>query len=381
MKKTVKNSIYSLIVIMSMVACTNKPSKNIKVVQPLCESFTNPVGIDSPHPRFAWKIKSNQQNQKQTAYQILVATSENSLSEQKADIWNSGIIATSQSQYIKYQGKALTSNQKYYWKLRVWDKNEKPSAWSEPNSFSTGILYPEDWESQWIGAWFPDNYAPDWQYGQWIGTGKENMGEAFYRKSFQIEDFANISKAQLRLSSPGKTKVYINDRLVKNCMHWPGMHEIDLDFFLKTGKNTIAIHAVDKPDNRPDIFGSLMIENINGTQEFIVSDESWKANPITAPAEWFNRFFYDNNWDNAIAVKAQKRGKEPAKGPKSICLRKDFDIKKGVKQALVNITGLGSYQLFINGRKVSKQLLTPGWTEFDVKVEYQTYDVAEYLKK
>lgn len=363
-----------------LLACTSiSAQQNLQLYDLSCETFQNPVGIDAKQPRFAWKMKSDEQNQEQTAYQILIATSENSLTEQNADVWNSGKIKTEQSQYVSYQGKPLQSNQKYFWKVKVWDKQNRPSAWSETNYFVTGILNPDDWKAQWIGAWFPDEYAPEWQYGQWIGTGKENMGEAFYRKSFQLDNAENISKAQLRLSSPNKTDVYVNDRLVKKCQHWPGMHEIDLDFFLRRGKNTIAIHATDKPANNPVISGSIYIEYQDGTHRFIATDNSWKSAPIQAPAEWYNRFFYDENWQQAVTVQPQNPGKEPAKGPRSIMLRKEFELNNSTRSAIVNISGLGSYQLFVNGQKVDDQLLTPGWTEFDQRVEYQTYDVSDYL--
>lgn len=344
-----------------------------------CESHVNPLGIDRPQPRLSWQMTSNQRAQHQTAYQVLVASSPDLLAKDKADMWDSKKQQTGQSLYILYDGEALQSSTTYYWKVRLWDRDGKVGSWSKTANFTMGILAPDDWQAQWIGQQFVDDYAFDWQYGQWIGAPGETMGEAFFRKSFDIEDHHTIRRAVLRLSSPNQSRVYVNDRLVKACMHWPGMHEIDLDFWLKSGKNQLAIQAIDKAENRPVIMASLMLERTDGSRMVLLSDTSWRVKATSAPSEWAMRFFYDKNWENAQIVEAQKPGKTPDKGPRSIYLRKEFKLKNDIDRALVHVTGLGSYQLYINGRKVSDELLTPGWTEFDCKVEYQTYNVADYL--
>ncbi|NJK85192.1 MAG: family 78 glycoside hydrolase catalytic domain [Bacteroidales bacterium] len=65
---------------------------------------------------------------------------------------------------------------------------------------------------------------------------------------------------------------------------------------------------------------------------------------------------------------------------RSITLRKDFLIKKEVVLATTYVSGLGGYVFYINGKKVSDDLLTPGWTVFGKRIPYQTYDVTGYLK-
>jgi len=66
---------------------------------------------------------------------------------------------------------------------------------------------------------------------------------------------------------------------------------------------------------------------------------------------------------------------------RSILLRKEFASKKTLKNATAFVTGLGSYQLFINGEKVSNDLLTPGWTDYPSRIMYQVYDVKSYLNQ
>jgi alpha-L-rhamnosidase len=67
--------------------------------------------------------------------------------------------------------------------------------------------------------------------------------------------------------------------------------------------------------------------------------------------------------------------------PRSILLRDEFTLDKNVQLARAYVTGLGSYQLFLNGEKVSNDLLTPGWTDYPTRIMYQVYDVTSHLSK
>jgi alpha-L-rhamnosidase len=61
--------------------------------------------------------------------------------------------------------------------------------------------------------------------------------------------------------------------------------------------------------------------------------------------------------------------------------RKTFIAGKQIKQARAYITGVGYYELFINGKRVGKNLLDPGYTHFDKRVLYSAYDVTPFLIK
>src|SRR5690606_38540611 len=86
-----------------------------------CEYLSNPIGIDIILPRLSWQLKSQLKNQRQSAYQILVATSKEKLSEDHANVWNSGKVLSEESIHIVFKGKPLKSKEKYYWKVCVWD--------------------------------------------------------------------------------------------------------------------------------------------------------------------------------------------------------------------------------------------------------------------
>ena len=115
-----------------------------------CEYLVNPPGIDEMYPRLSWVVESGQRGQRQTAYQILVASDETRLRKDQGDLWDSGKVASSETTGVVYGGKGLTSRQRCFWKVKVWDKAGKPSAWSERAMWSMALLKPGDWKAQYI---------------------------------------------------------------------------------------------------------------------------------------------------------------------------------------------------------------------------------------
>jgi alpha-L-rhamnosidase len=118
-------------------------------VQLRTDHRTNPLGIDAATPHFAWQSDAATSNWIQSAYQILVASSEKNLTTGKADIWDSGRIASSDSINIAYNGPALKPQTRYLWLVRVWD-NKGGNSTSTPAWFETGLLSPSDWQAKWI---------------------------------------------------------------------------------------------------------------------------------------------------------------------------------------------------------------------------------------
>src|SRR5258708_31849876 len=61
-------------------------------------------------------------------------------------------------------------------------------------------------------------------------------------------------------------------------------------------------------------------------------------------------------------------------------LGRDFDLGDHIAGARVYATSHGLYELFINGHRVGDELMTPGWTSYNRRLQYQTYDVTNLLK-
>lgn len=106
------------------------------------EYIRNPsvVKVKDLSPEFGWNVP--QAAVSQSAYQILVSSSLDNAKNNKGDVWNSGSVRCSNSSNVSFAGSKLSPNKKYYWKVRIWDENNRLSRYSTPQSFQTGT--PDD---------------------------------------------------------------------------------------------------------------------------------------------------------------------------------------------------------------------------------------------
>ena len=125
---------------------------DIRAVDLRCEYLINPLAVDLPHPRLGWTFEAdpNKQNLTQKAYQILVATTQEKLSKNVGDLWDTNKVLSDRNNHIKYNGAKLVSGLRAYWTVRVWDQNDQPSDYSSVAFFDNGIQ--NNWSAQWIGA-------------------------------------------------------------------------------------------------------------------------------------------------------------------------------------------------------------------------------------
>ena len=71
---------------------------------------------------------------------------------------------------------------------------------------------------------------------------------------------------------------------------------------------------------------------------------------------------------------------DETKSNPSPMLRSEFSVKKRVERARLYATAMGLYELSLNGKRVGDQYFTPGWTAYDFRYQYQTYDVTSLVK-
>lgn len=91
-------------------------------------------------------------------------------------------------------------------------------------------------------------------------------------------------------------------------------------------------------------------------------------------ASWEMGLLNDSDWQ------AQWIARSNDNPGRSVNMRKEFELEnKNISKARVYVTGLGNYVLFLNGERVGNDLLTPGWTHYPVRLEYQVYDVKDLL--
>jgi hypothetical protein len=114
-----------------------------KVVDLSCEFQTNPATVNTPLPRFGWRIETAERGWLQSAYHLLAASSSELLAQDKGDLWDSGVVKYTASYYISFGGGPLASGQKVYWKIQATDKNDRITPWSKEASFAVKLTGPD----------------------------------------------------------------------------------------------------------------------------------------------------------------------------------------------------------------------------------------------
>ncbi|NQU52309.1 MAG: family 78 glycoside hydrolase catalytic domain [Bacteroidetes bacterium] len=255
-------------------ACTQE--SHITPAELLCEAKTNPSGIATTLPKFRWKNIATENKSGQSAYQILVASSPAQLQKGNADLWDSGKILSSNSVWIPYEGTPLQSRSVTYWKIKVWDKNNAPSKWSEIQNFSVGLLNSNDWKGEYIG----------------MDSLEAEFNSPFLRKTFVLND--KYDELFLHVNSLGYHEVYVNNQRVGDAVLAPAESQFDkrsfslsydISSYLKEGKNAVVLwlgygwykHFKEKAHNGPLVKAQL--EGLkNGKWETLLkTDNSWKV--------------------------------------------------------------------------------------------------------
>lgn len=88
-------------------------------------------------PEFSWIIPKEAVFQ--SAYQILVASSKENIDNNKGDVWDSGQVRSGTTSEIKYGGQPFQKGHQYYWKVRIWDKVNRLSRYSDYQTFQAGL--------------------------------------------------------------------------------------------------------------------------------------------------------------------------------------------------------------------------------------------------
>ncbi|MFH0918846.1 MAG: alpha-L-rhamnosidase N-terminal domain-containing protein [Fibrobacterota bacterium] len=283
------------------------------------------LGIDTDAPRFGWKINDTDRGEVQTAYQIIVASSQSNINANSGDKWSSGWVSSSKQFGVKYAGSSLASNKRYWYKVQVKDKDGNSSAWSAAASFSTGFLSPSEWDAgtAWIQSDFPDS---------------EVAKCPMFRREFTVSK--TIRRATMYICGLGHYELSINGSRIGDHVLDPLWSEYtktcyyatyDVTGNLMSGNNGIGVmlgsgfyNSFANPRwnysntnyGPKKLITELHIEYTDNTVEKIVSNSSWKftESPITFSSiygsedydarkeqpGWDSAGFNDASWKSAI---------------------------------------------------------------------------------
>ncbi|MFX0087763.1 MAG: glycoside hydrolase family 78 protein, partial [Candidatus Hodarchaeota archaeon] len=284
-------------------------NKSLVINNLRCEYLINPLGIDVKTPRLSWIIESDKRDQYQTAYQILVSSNKDDLKNNKGDLWDTGKIDSDQTNHIIYDGIQLGSQMHCYWKVKVWDKNDTASDWSEIGTWSMGLLNPWDWKAKWIGAQKKE-----------ATKRKKYLPSPLLRKSFFIEN--KIKKALVYTTALGEYELYLNGNRVGDHFLAPEWTDyevrvqyqtFDVSDLITEGENVIGailgdgwftgnmgpglVHRFNCYGTDRRFIFQLIIEGAEGEIFEICSNSDWKLfedGPIQK-ADHFHGEVYDTN--------------------------------------------------------------------------------------
>ncbi len=257
----------------SFVACKQVPETHC--INLRCMDLDNPSGV-TDKPYFGWSIDNPKDGVTQSAYQILVASSPDLLNESSADLWNSGKVPSGSQSHIYYEGKPLSSANRYYWTVKSWDQDGEACGLSKPATFDVGLINNKDWAgSKWIKR--PSN-------------GKENY--TYFRKNYSIKK--KVSRAMAYVSAGHDFELYLDGKLVGK---GPGYHYPQYQYY-KTFDITDGLKSTNehvfacnthwygpgqgRPKNSNGLILKAVIEYADGSQEVMGSDASWKQKEIAS---------------------------------------------------------------------------------------------------
>lgn len=369
----------------------------------------NPIGIEHT-PQFGWRMESDVDGQTQTAYRIVVAETAKQLKTQEY-VWDSGKIESGISTAISYEGAALKPETRYQWKVYVWDKNGEQLESCEEAFFEMGVI-DKDWEgASWIGirkkaaieavtdAEYQINYDVKlgrtytgfiWgmdtnQYGDYFRCDLNTLGEdivfsvteflkgekfvqsvklnqEFLDEFDSLEAFMQKEHSVMLEMNGIILSAYIDGiQIIKTSVR-KGKNVENIGFWTDRGAYYAYydnIRIVDQTDN-----SVLYEENFNNSHKHIFSPYYVKIL---------------DGWCEASSGFLLTQGvEEPAP-----MLRRSFtcNSERNIISARLYATALGDYRIYLNGKDICGEYLSPGRSIYSKEVYYRTYDVISFLKE
>lgn len=272
------------VVLLAILASASFESwAQIEAVNLRCEYLRSPIGLDVASPRLSWELQSSTRAQRQSAYQVLVATSAGILDQGKGDLWDSGKVESPEQSQIVYGGTPLVSHQVCFWRVRVWNQDGVESGWSKPAQWAMGVLRPEEWTGKWITS-------------QLDGSGPLPL----FRKEFAVE--GRIRRAVVYLCGLGFHELYLNGNRVGDSVFAPDWtnykktcvySSYEVTTLLQKGANAVGVMLGNGMYNvkggryvkfkgsfgPPSLTAILHLEYEDGTTHDVVTDSSWKTSP------------------------------------------------------------------------------------------------------
>lgn len=372
----------------------------LQLVSPRCESAVKPVGVVRRAPRFTWALRGDETGVRPTGAELRLAACRDDLFDDERLVWSA---RSSDCFACTYDGAPLKSGTPYWWQVRlVGEGGAAATAWSVPQRFVLARAA-DEWEgAQWIGERPGEVRWTDFDYQVKVSQVKKAFGLWFRAspvagtKTGDCDGYMwqiNVEEAP-RL----RPHVFKDGRLQRI------LPSVDLGKFFPDGFDAATNHVVKVSARGDEIRTSVdgVLVDARRDAEFAagtvgvraVSGEEALVSELTVAAPDGRQMLADQfrghflpafhrpslRGDRLLVADGTRLhpGVLPKNAPR---LRKTFTLPaKEIRFAVASATGLGFYELWLNGAKADpKRVLAPGMSGRGGAL-VDTYDVTAHLK-
>ncbi|MES2921810.1 MAG: family 78 glycoside hydrolase catalytic domain [Verrucomicrobiota bacterium] len=259
----------------------------LKLADFRCEGLREAPQIDTPAPRFSWRLDTGDRDVRQTAWQARVMEIDGTGKAIGKPV-ESARIESDETQWNVVPGFNAAARTTYTWQVRTWDNHGNDSDWSEPQRFGTGLMGSK-WPAEWIGD---GRNVPLYQ----------TSPARHFRNSFKVEK--PPVRARLYVSARGLVEPWFNGKLVTDDKFIPGWPDyrrrlfyaaFDVTNLVRPGDNMLGMLLGDgwfsgtmiprhQYGQQPMLSAFLDLTAADGTVTTIITGENWRwsdAGPIT----------------------------------------------------------------------------------------------------
>lgn len=340
----------------------------------------NPIGIDYETPEFNWVMESAKRGEKQTAYELGVASSYQNAVNGEFDVWYSGKVDSNSTHayYGEINGTngttaaTLEPRTEYYWSVVSYDMNGKAIPATQIAKFETGLFGDFGSANKWIqsdGAFYSQTKATvivnltvtQGAYGIYFGVSKDSSEKHMW---------------QISLTAHGSSKLryHYNEN-----GSWKVIGERDITFIFPNGEEQIG-----KPID-------LKLELDNGVVKSYINDNFVFDYTMTSKNKAIGRIYDHKSTGETGTINDIKVYDEnntlitsgfEDKTLAGSLFRKQFTLSQPlaqVEKARLYSTAAGSQIMYMNGKRASDDYMAPGKSQYTSVLYYQTYDVTPLL--
>jgi len=383
-------------VFLSSPAIASGDTGALVIERPTTNGRLNPLGIPAGGISFGWAATSGNRGAQQQAYEIRVGSQPG-----LQDVWASGQVQSArQVDIVLPESITLQPATRYHWQVRTWNEAGHESAWSDPSWFETGLLTAADWSgAEWITRTVQSPDPTTWvNYSATVEFTLQNQAFGVFLRSSADGQNAYMMQVNVTGSSP----VFKPHKRING--GYSVLGTINLSSFGFTNASLTGTRNT----LRFDVAGSTITTRLNGViidtrtgisyPNGLVGFRTFEAErgvvhriqviDASSGAELIDPDFSlgENGFsggvisNGALSVSGTTDAIFANLPPSLPLLRGTFTAREGIASARVYGSAQGIYEVSVNGQKAGDQFLAPGWTDYDSRIQSQTYDITPLVQ-